>query len=56
MTPLKPKFYRTYGYDTFSRRNKDVEYNQHVEDNYHQNIQLTTEINPAKFLNVKLIF
>ena len=56
VTPFKPIFYRRYVDDIFIRRKS------HIEDtlfqnlnSYHQNIKLTLEKNPSKFLDTKLL-
>ena len=54
--PLKPKFYRRYVDDIYNRRRKDEFDKVFYElNNYHQNIKLTIELNPSKFLDTELI-
>ena len=56
VTPLKPLFYKRYVDDTYVRRKKnetDELYN--ALNSYHQNIKLTLELNPTKFLDTKII-
>ena len=54
--PLKPLFYSRYVDDIYNRRKKD-EFDQvfHALNNYYENIKLTIEINPSKFLDTQLI-
>ena len=54
--PLKPLFYSRYVNDIYNRRKKD-EFDKvfHALNNYHENIKLTIEINPSKFLDTQLI-
>ena len=54
--PLQPKFYRRYVDDIYNRRRKDEFDKVFYElNNYHQNIKLTIELNPSKFLDTELI-
>ena len=54
--PLKPLFYSRYVEDIYNRRKKD-EFDKvfHALNNYHENVKLTIEINPSKFLDTQLI-
>ena len=54
--PLKPMFYSRYVDDIYNRHRKD-EFDGvfHALNNYHENIKLTTEIRPSKFLDTQLI-
>ena len=54
--PLKPLFYSRYVDDIYNRCRKD-EFDEdfHALNNYHENIKLTIELNPSKFLNIQLI-
>ena len=57
VTPLKPKFYRRFVDDIFNRSEKDVhEFLFNSLKNYNQNIKLSFEISPTKFLDAKLNF
>ena len=54
--PLKPLFYKRYFDDIYSRRKKNCTYQLYHElNNYRPNINLTIEINPAKFLDTQFI-
>ena len=54
--PLKPLFYSRYVDDIYNRRKKDeFDKDFHALNNYHENIKLTIEINPSKFLDTQLI-
>ena len=56
VTPSKPLFYKRYVDDTYVRRKKnetDELYN--ALNSYHQNIKLTLELNPTKFLDTEII-
>ena len=54
--PLKCLFYSRYVDDIYNRRRKD-EFDEifHALNNYHENINLTIEIRPSKFLDTQLI-
>ena len=53
--PLKPKFYRRFVDHTYRRRKKNEPDELFSKMNcYHTNINLTTEINPSKFLDTKV--
>ena len=54
--PLKPLFYSRYVGDIYNRHRKD-EFDEvfHALNNYHENIKLTIEISPSKFLDTQLI-
>ena len=54
--PLKPLFYSRYVDDIYNRRRKD-EFDKifHALNNYHENVKLTIEISPSKFLDTQLI-
>ena len=54
VTPLKPKFYWRYANDIFNRYNKNVEYILFSRLNNYQNMKITIEINPTKFLDKQL--
>ena len=57
VTPLKPKFYRRFVDDIFNRREKDVhDFLFNSLKNYNQNIKLSFEISPTKFIDAKLNF
>ena len=54
--PLKPKLYKRYVDDIYSKRIK----NQpdkffEILNNYHPNIKLTIEVNPSKFLDTEIL-
>ena len=56
VAPSKPLFYKRYVDDTYVRRKKnetDELYNE--LNSYHQNIQLTLELNPTKFPDTEII-
>ena len=50
--PLKPLFYSSNVGDIYNRRKKD-EFDKALNalSNYHENIKLTIEISPSKFLD-----
>ena len=53
--PLKPKFYRRFVDDTYRKRKKNETDELFSKmKSYHPNINLTTEINPSKFLDTKI--
>ena len=54
--PLKPFFYSRCAKDIYNRRKKD-EFDKvfHALNNYYENIKLTLEISPSKFLDTQLI-
>ena len=54
--PLKPLFHNRYVNNIYNRRKKD-EFDKvfHALNNYHENIKLTIEISPSKFLDTQLI-
>ena len=54
--PLKPKLYKGYVDDIYSKRIKNQP-DKHFEklNNYHTNIKLTIEVNPSKFLDTEII-
>ena len=53
--PLKPLLYSRYVDDIYNRCKKD-EFDEvfHALNNYHENIKLTTELSPSKFLNTQI--
>ena len=54
--PAKPIFGKSYVDDTYMRRNKNVNDELFQKMNsYHLNIKLTSEENPRKFLDTKII-
>ena len=54
--PAKPIFYKRYVDDTYVRIKKnDVEKLFEELNSYHENIKLTLEVNPTKFLDAELI-
>ena len=56
LTPSKPHFYERYIDDTYVRRKKnetDKLYN--ASNSYHQNIKMTLQLDPAKFLYTEII-
>ena len=55
VVPLKPVFYKRYVDDTYSRRkvNEDDELFKRL-NNYHDNIKLTIEVKPTKFLDTEI--
>ena len=57
LLPRKPKLYKRYVDDIFTRRKTNVP-DQLLEllNNYHPNIKLTFEINPEKFLDTKICY
>ena len=54
--PLKPFFYSRYVNDIYNRRRKD-DFDEvfHALNNYRENVKLTIEISPSKFLDTQLI-
>ena len=54
--PLKPMFYRWYVDNIYNRCKMD-EFDEvfHALNNYHENIKLTIELSPSKFLDTQLI-
>ena len=54
--PLKPLFYNRYVVNIYNRRKKN-EFDKvyYALNNYHENIKLTIEISPLKFLDTELI-
>ena len=54
--PANPIFYKRYVDDTYVRRKKHETDKLFIDLNsYHQNIKLTLEINPNKFLDTEII-
>ena len=54
--PAKPLFYKRYVDDTYVLRKKSIRRMLFKDLNsYHQNINLTVEVNPSKFLDTELI-
>ena len=54
--PLKHLFYDRYVEDIYNRRKKDkFDKSFYALNNYHENIKLTIEISPLKFLDTQLI-
>ena len=54
--PLKPKLYKRYDDDIYSKRIKnqpDKLFEKLI--NYHPNIKLTIEVNPSKFLDTEIM-
>ena len=56
VVPAKPLFYKHYIDDTYVRRKKNIR-DMLFEglNSYHQNIKLTVEVNPSRFLDTELI-
>ena len=55
VVPAKPMFYKRYIDDTYSRRKEnDVDKLQKL-NSYNENINLTLEVNPTKFLDTELV-
>ena len=56
VAPLKPMFYKRYVDDTYVRRKKTTT-NKLFEklNTYHDNIKLTIEENPTKFLDTEIV-
>ena len=52
--PSKPIFYRKFVDDIYSRRKLGDNVLFDRLNNYHPNINLTTKVNPSKFLDTKL--
>ena len=54
--PLKPKLYKCYVDDTYSKwiKNQPDQLFEKL-NNYHPNIKLTIEVNPSKFLDTKIM-
>ena len=56
VVPAKPLFYKRYVDDTYVLRKKSIRRMLFKDLNsYHQNIKLTVEVNPSKFLDTELI-
>ena len=57
LPPRKPKLYKRFADDIFTRRKANVP-DQLLEflNNYHPNIKLTYEINPEKFIDTKICY
>ena len=56
VVPAKPMFYKRYIDDTYSRRKKnDVDKLLEKLNSYNENIKLTLEVNPTKFLDAELV-
>ena len=56
MTPSKPLFYKRYVNNTFVKRKKnDTDELYNALNLYHQNIKLTLELDPTKFLDTEII-
>ena len=56
VTPSKPLFYKRYVDDTYVKRKKNETYElSNVLNLYHQNIKLTLELDPTKFLDTEII-
>ena len=54
--PLKPLLYSRYAEDIYNRRKKnESDKVYYALNNYHENIKLTIEISPLKFLDTQLI-
>ena len=54
--PLKPKLYKRYVDDIFSKRIKNQSDKLFEKlNNYHPNIKLTIEVNPTKFVNTGIM-
>ena len=54
--PLKPKLYKRYVDDTYTKRIKNQPDKLFEKlNNYHPNIKLTIEVNPSKFLDTKIM-
>ena len=55
-SPRKPLFYKRFVDDIFTRRKKNMPDKLfQFLNNYHQNIKLTCDISPEKFLDTKII-
>ena len=54
VAPLKPIFYKRYVDDTYVRRKKNTT-DELFENTYHDNIKLTIEENPTKFLDTEIV-
>ena len=56
VVPAKPIFYKRYADDTYVRRkNNDVEKLFEELNSYNEDIKLTLEVNPTKFLDTELV-
>ena len=56
VAPSKPLFYKRYADDTYIRRkNNETDELYNALNSYHQNIKLTLELNPTKFLDTEII-
>ena len=55
--PTKPSFYKRYVDDIINRRKKNtIDELFNKLNSYHQNINLTIETDPTKFLDTEIIF
>ena len=55
MAPSKPLFYKRYVDDTYAGRKKnDIDGLYNTLNSYHQNIKLTLELDPTKFLDTEI--
>ena len=56
VVPAKPIFYKRYADDTYVRRKKnDADKLFEELNSYNENIKLTLEVNPTKFLDTELV-
>ena len=56
VTPSKPLFYKRYVDDNYVKRKKnETDELSNVFNLYHQNIKLTLEMDPTKFLDTEII-
>ena len=56
VVPARPIFYKRYVDDTYMQRKKnDVDKLSEEINSYNENIKLTTEVNPTKFLDTELV-
>ena len=56
VAPSKPLFYKRHVDDTYVRRKKnETDELYDALNSYHQNIKLTLELNPTKFLDTEII-
>ena len=54
--PLRPKLYKRYVDDVYSKRIKNQPDKLFEKlNNYHPNIKLTIEVNPSKFLDTEIL-
>ena len=57
VAPRKPKFYKRFVDDIYTRRRKNIPDDLFIAlNNFHPNINLTIEVSPTKFLDTNIIY